>query len=95
MIMSRATSGTIPLAFVLAMSAEALGAVSPGLGDGRPMLEPGMLKPLLERALVTKAFDFTKFGDRRLPGDKTAQYFPNFPNFPNFRNCFSGNWRNC
>jgi hypothetical protein len=59
-------------------------------------LEPGSLRKLLDKGLAGQiGRDPAQSGDRRLPGDKSAQFFPNFPNFPNFFNCFNGFWRNC
>jgi hypothetical protein len=93
----RKGQASIPLAFVLAMAADA-SAASPAEVNGNAIpLEAGALRHLLDRAADANliARDMDQSGDRRLPGDKTAQYFPNFPNFPNFFNCFRGNWRNC
>ena len=95
--MARGTTGTLPLAFVLAMGAEAsAAAVQPSDGKGEA-LRPGMLADLVQQAVGVNAggVNTDQSGDRRLPGDKTALFFPNFPNFPNFFNCFNGFWRNC
>ena len=76
------------------MSAEASGASAPVATDQDLVLKPGMLAGLVDQAIALGigAFDPQQSGDRRLPGDKTAQYFPNFPNFSS---CVSGFWRRC
>lgn len=90
----RKGSSSLPLAFVLAMAADASAAGLPDATQPDQPLKAGDLRRLLDRAvdqgLITRPMD--QPGDRRLPGDKTAQYFPNFPNFSN---CISGTWRNC
>lgn len=75
------------------MSAEA-SSTSPPAADQSKALRPGMLADLVDQAaaLGIAAFDPEQSGDRRLPGDRTAQYFPNFPNF---FSCISGFWRRC
>ncbi len=90
--MARAVTGTLPVAFVLAMSAEASGASAPLATDQAAALKPGMLAGLVDHALGSGSFDPQQSGDRRLPGEKTAQFFPNFPNF---FSCISGFWRRC
>jgi len=94
--MKRVATGTLPLAFMMAISAESAGA-RPPLPQANEALRPGMLSGLVRHAfgLDAVAGNPEESGDRRLPGDKTAQFFPNFPNFPNFFNCFSGTWRKC
>jgi hypothetical protein len=81
--------GAVPLAFALAMSAEAPGAPMLDSVDGFQALQPGMLKSLVEHATDARQRAMDQSGDRLLPGDKVAQFFPNF------RNCFAGMWRNC
>jgi hypothetical protein len=95
--MHRPIAETLPLAFLLAMAAETSSNGLPN-GDGSQPLQPGSLA-----ALATKADElFLPTGQpatkryHPVPGEKTAQFFPNFPNFfNNFKNCFSGFWRNC
>ncbi|MBM3530604.1 MAG: hypothetical protein FJX62_21180 [Alphaproteobacteria bacterium] len=93
----RTHRGPLPLAFILAMAAESATAVLPDDAAETRRYNSGDLRKLLDRAadenLIGKPAD--QSGDRLLPGDKTAQFFPNFPNFPNFFNCFNGYWRNC
>lgn len=93
----RKGQASLPLAFILAMAADASAATVSDVSQPNIPLEAGALRQLLDRAvdvhIITR--DMDQSGDRRLPGDRTAQYFPNFPNFPNFFNCFNGNWRNC
>jgi hypothetical protein len=88
--------GSLPLVFILAMGAETSTATALEHTQTGDSLETGALRLLLEKGQA-KADDYdpSLSGDRRLPGDKTVQYFPNFPNFPSFFNCFRGNWRNC
>lgn len=102
----RRSQSSLPLAFILAMASETcLSHVVVDAGEN-VKFEDGALRQLLDAAvdaeMVTR--DIDQSGDRRLPGDKTAQFFPNFPNFPNFNNfnnfpnffnCFNGLWRNC
>ena len=90
----RKGQASLPLAFVLAMAAESsAAATTPDAIQPTIPLEAGALRALLEKGLANQITrDPLQSGDRRLPGDKTAQYFPNFPNF---HNCFSGMWRNC
>ena len=84
--------GSIPLAFILAMGADVSAAIPDASQPNKP-LEAGALRLLLEQGLAKEIVrDPLQSGDRRLPGDKIVQYFPNFPNF---RNCIRGNWRNC
>jgi hypothetical protein len=87
--MVRRIGGSLPLAFVLAMAAEAVGTSH----DPAKPLRAGDLRELLDAAGDENiaANSFMTSGDRRLPGDKIAQ----FPNFNNFLNCNSGTWRNC
>ena len=90
----RKVQASLPLAFILAMAAEATAATPPDAQPAIP-LEAGALRPLLEQGIANDILrDPLQSGDRRLPGDRTVQ-FPNFPNFPNFFNCLRGNWRNC
>ena len=90
----RKVQASLPLAFILAMAAEA-SAATPPVQPAIP-LEAGALRALLEQGLAKDILrDPLQSGDRRLPGDKTTQIFPNFPNFPNFFNCFNGFWRKC
>jgi len=95
--MTRSAAGTLPLAFVLAMGADGPANAAQVPGGQDVVLRPGMFAGLLERAigLEVAGVNTDQSGHRLLPGDKTAQFFPNFPNFPNFFNCFSGVWRNC
>ena len=91
----RKVQASLPLAFILAMAAEASAATPPDVQPAIP-LEAGALRALLEQGLAKDILrDPLQSGDRRLPGDKTTQFFPNFPNFPNFFNCFNGFWRKC
>lgn len=92
--MARRNCGQLPLAFVLAMAAEASGASLSDAYDPAKPLRAGDLRKLLNAGSLEAmaANSFESSGDRRLPGDKTAQFFPNFPNF---LNCFAGGWRNC
>jgi len=95
--MMRKGQASLPLAFILAMAADASAALAlDATPPAATPLQAGALRYLLDRAADAHIFtrDMDRSGDRRLPGDRTAQ-FPNFPNFPNFHNCFSGNWRNC
>ena len=88
----RKGQASLPLAFILAMAADASAAATPGASQAAPPLEAGE-RILLEKGLANEiARDPHQSGDRRLAGDKAAQYFPNFPNF---RSCISGYWRNC
>ena len=82
------------MAFILAMAAEASGAAWPDPYDATKPLQAGDLRKLLEATVDANddAKSFLTSGDRRLPGDKTAQFFPNFPNF---FSCNAGNWRKC
>ena len=79
------------------MAADASAAALTDVNDRAIPLEAGALRQLLDRATDAHigTGNMDQSGDRRLPGEKTAQFFPNFPNFPNFHNCFSGFWRNC
>lgn len=88
--------GSIPLAFILAMGAETSTATVSAPPATNDFFEAGALRVLLEKGLANAVDrDPLLSGDRRLPGDKTAQYFPNFPNFPSFFNCVRGYFRNC
>jgi hypothetical protein len=93
----RKGQASLPLAFVLAMAADASAATPTDVNDKAIPIEAGALRKLLDRAIDANIItrDMDQSGDRRLPGDKTAQFFPNFPNFPNFFNCFNGSFRNC
>jgi hypothetical protein len=90
----RKSQTSLPLAFLLAMAAEASPAALADADVTATTFQPGDLRKLLDPVRDVNLFDdkFAKSGDRRLPGDKVAQYFPNFPNF---FNCFNGMWRNC
>jgi len=84
---------SLPLAFILAMAADASAAALTSGNDKTFPLEAGALRKLLDPAtdanMATRNMD--RSGDRSMPGEKMAQ----FPNFPNFSNCHRGNWRNC
>jgi hypothetical protein len=88
--------GSLPLVFILAMGADTSTATALDHARTNDSLEAGALRILLEKGLANAGdYDSSLSGDRRLPGDTTAQYFPNFPNFPSFFNCFRGYFRNC
>ena len=95
--MTVGAKGPVPLAFLLAMAADASGASVADASRDMP-LEPGSLAPLLQGTVIRSGGNLTASGEalyQPVPGYKTAQFFPNFPSFPNFNNCFNGNWRNC
>lgn len=84
---------SLPLAFILAMAADASAATMPDTSQPNIPFEAGALRALLEKGLASEiGREPAQSGDRRLPGDKTAQFFPNFPNF---HSCVAGMWRNC
>lgn len=84
---------SLPLAFILAMAADASAATLSDTNNKTTPLEAGTLRKLLDPTtnanMVTR--DMNQSGDRSMPGEKMAQ----FPNFPNFFNCVRGYWRNC
>ena len=89
----RKGQASLPLAFILAMAADASAATVPNASQPNIPLEAGALRALLEKGLANQITrDPLQSGDRRLPGDKMAQFFPNFPNF---FNCVQGYWRRC
>lgn len=92
----RSNSPSLPLAFLLAMSAEA--GAAPPAADAAAPLRSGSLAPLLRAAPadLATAYDPAKpeNGVTVDPATRTVQWF-NWPNWSNWFNCFNGVWRNC
>lgn len=92
--MTNRIGGQLPLAFVLAMAAEA-SASAPAEATNPPIqLEPGVLSGLLAAA-TERSQTQPASGQRWIRGSAGTKVVQFFPNFPNFRNCFVGNFRNC
>ena len=88
------SKNSLPLAFLLAMTANITSSPALEKSDNKPILEPGMFAGLVHETLYNPAPNESP-ESYVAPGQRTAQYFPNFPNFQNFSNCFLGNFRNC
>jgi hypothetical protein len=80
----RKTQASLPLAFVLALAAEA--GVVPALNEHATSLRAGSLSAFDQ---ATGAVSDNERPHRTGIRDRIAQFFPNF------KNCFSGSWRNC
>jgi hypothetical protein len=93
-IMTRRIAGQIPLAFILAMAAEASSSATAEATNSSIPLEPGALSGLL-RGSPPDAQAQPTFGQHWRQGNAGTKVVQFFPNFPNFRNCFAGAWRNC
>ena len=85
----RKSQGSLPLAFVLAMAADA-GVAAPvnSSGDAQP-IRAGLLTALAAPPAVFTTTADGKTYQTITTRKRIAQFFPNF------KNCFSGTWRNC
>jgi hypothetical protein len=81
--MSKLGTGPIPIAFLLALAAEAPSNFAEPKEGLTNELRAGALANLLRSNDASKEMN------------ESVQKIQYFPNFPNFRNCFGGNWRNC
>jgi hypothetical protein len=77
-------TGSLPLAFALAMAADISAAGVVNVPEGENLWRAGSLSRLLEDVSSSNSAQ----GRSAAMQDKLAQWL-------NFRNCFSGNWRNC
>jgi hypothetical protein len=85
----RKGQATLPLAFALALAAEAGAVPPPELSDHSQPLRAGVLSSLDQTASELGAATDSTVRHRSGIRDRVAQFFPNF------KNCFSGSWRNC
>lgn len=85
----RKGQASLPLAFVLAMAADASIAPPSDLADSSQVMRAGVLAalaaPTLHKGVQSETGKYQEIRTR----DRIAQFFPNF------RNCFGGTWRNC
>ena len=79
---------SIPLAFVLAMAADA-GVATPINAGGDQPIRVGLLTALATHPAQSSPTTDGKIYQTITTRKRTAQFFPNF------KNCFSGTWRNC
>ena len=84
--MARRNCGQLPLAFVLAMAAEASGSAIAEATNPSIQLKPGALSGLLAAA-TEDSQTLPASGQRWTQGNAGTKVVQFFPNFPNFRNC--------
>ena len=85
----RKRQGSIPLAFVLAMAADAGAAAPVNPGSDVQPIRAGLLTALAAHPAVSTTTADEKIYQTVATRKRIAQFFPNF------KNCFSGTWRNC
>ena len=81
-------NSTWPLAFILAVGAQAAHAEQTDILQQPGVFAPGSLSVMANLGLQGGASSLPRL-QRLIEGDRVVQFFPNF------RNCITGTWRNC